>query len=90
MDKETLLELVWEEVLVVMPELASLEPAAEHRLDDMGFDSLQRVQLVSRLEDRLEIELPDHAPGSLVTISDVRNDVLSILNTQKDSAKPNH
>lgn len=42
------------------------------RLDaDLGFDSLARVELLSRLERTLQLEIPQEAFGSLDTIADL-------------------
>lgn len=40
-------------------------------VDDLGADSLDRVELVMALEDEFDIEIPDEDAEKLVKVSDV-------------------
>lgn len=42
-------------------------------VDDLGADSLDVVELLSRLEDEYGIEMPDDEVENLVTVADVAN-----------------
>lgn len=49
-------------------------------LSELGFDSLLLVELVARLEDDLEVEIPDEAlaPGTFETLGSTVDLVLSL------------
>lgn len=44
-------------------------------LDDLGADSLDVVELLSRLEDELGITIPEEDVEGLVTVADVANEI---------------
>lgn len=46
-------------------------------VDDLGADSLDRVELVMALEDEFDIEIPDEDAEKLVKVSDALNYVKS-------------
>ncbi len=46
-------------------------------VDDLGADSLDRVELVMALEDEFDIEIPDEDAEKLVKVSDAINYVKS-------------
>jgi acyl carrier protein len=46
-------------------------------VDDLGADSLDRVELVMALEDEFDIEIPDEEAEKLVKVSDALNYVKS-------------
>lgn len=46
-------------------------------VDDLGADSLDRVELVMALEDEFDIEIPDEEAEKLVKVSDAINYVKS-------------
>ena len=41
------------------------------RLDDLGIDSLKAIVILSELEDRLGIEIPNEIIGSIHTVGDI-------------------
>ena len=44
-------------------------------IDDLGADSLDVVELLSRLEDEFGITIPDDDVESLATVQDVANEI---------------
>lgn len=44
-------------------------------LDDLGADSLDVVELLSRLEDEFGITIPEEDVEGLVTVADVANEI---------------
>ena len=48
-------------------------------LDDLGADSLDVVELLSRLEDELGIIIPDEDVEGLVTVGDVANEIEKLI-----------
>ena len=40
-------------------------------LDDLGIDSLKAIVILSELEDRLGIEIPNEIIGSIKTVGDI-------------------
>ncbi len=47
-------------------------------IDDLGADSLDVVELLSRLEDEFGIVIPDEDVESLVTVSDVAEELAKL------------
>ena len=47
-------------------------------IDDLGADSLDVVELLSRLEDEFGIVIPDEDVESLVTVSDVAEELAQL------------
>lgn len=45
--------------------------AAEQSLDAQGFDSYDRMSLLSELEDRYDIELPNDVANQLKSLNDI-------------------
>ena len=48
-------------------------------VDDLGADSLDVVELLSRLEDEYGIMIPDEEVESLVTVADVANELEKLV-----------
>ena len=44
-------------------------------LDDLGIDSLKAIVILSELEDRLGIEIPNEIIGSIKTVGDIVNKI---------------
>lgn len=58
----------------VAPELIKLESSFT---DDLGFDSLNLVELVLALEEKFDIKIPDEDAQNLRTVGDVVNYITS-------------
>ena len=43
----------------------------EARLEDLGVDSLKTISLIFELEEAFDIEIPNEAITSIVTVSDI-------------------
>lgn len=52
-------------------ELKTLELKPELVLDDLGIDSLGMASMLTELEDRLDVMLPDDALEKLTTVGDI-------------------
>ncbi|MBS0236174.1 MAG: acyl carrier protein [Proteobacteria bacterium] len=50
--------------------------------DDLGADSLDRVELIMKFEDKFGIEIPDEAAEKISTIQDA----ISYIKNQQDKA----
>jgi acyl carrier protein len=77
MTEQELLEKVTK---VVMEKLGVKEDQVKSDasfVDDLGADSLDRVELVMALEDEFDIEIPDEDAEKLVKVSDALNYVKS-------------
>ena len=77
MTEQELLEKVTK---VVMEKLGVKEDQVKSDasfVDDLGADSLDRVELVMSLEDEFDIEIPDEDAEKLVKVSDALNYVKS-------------
>ena len=48
-------------------------------VDDLGADSLDVVELLSRLEDEFGIIIPDEEVETLVTVQDVANEIEKLV-----------
>ncbi len=48
-------------------------------VDDLGADSLDVVELLSRLEDEYGITIPDEEVEQLVTVQDVANEIEKLV-----------
>ncbi len=48
-------------------------------VDDLGADSLDVVELLSRLEDEYGVMIPDEEVEQLVTVSDVANAIQALI-----------
>ena len=42
-------------------------------IDDLGADSLDTVELVMAFEEKFDIEIPDNAAGTILTVQDAIN-----------------
>jgi len=51
-------------------DVASIKPGDALR-DDLGLDSLATIELLYRIEDAFDVEIPDTDLPSLVTVADV-------------------
>lgn len=48
-------------------------------VDDLGADSLDVVELLSRLEDEYGVMIPDDEVETLVTVADVANEIEKLI-----------
>ena len=48
-------------------------------VDDLGADSLDVVELLSRLEDEYGVTIPDEEVEQLVTVQDVANEIEKLV-----------
>ena len=48
-------------------------------VDDLGADSLDVVELLSRLEDEYGVTIPDEEVETLVTVQDVANEIEKLV-----------
>ena len=46
-------------------------------IDDLGADSLDTVELVMAFEEKFDIEIPDDAAGTILTVQDAINYIQS-------------
>ena len=49
-------------------------------VNDLGADSLDRVELVMALEEEFDIEIPNEAAESIVTVADAVEQIKNALN----------
>ena len=47
--------------------------------DDLGADSLDRVEIIMQMEDILGIEIPDDAAENIVTVGDALEEIKKIV-----------
>ena len=62
---------VYQQLQAMLPDLATDASPALQLQNDLGLDSLDVVELVIRLEQRFDIELPDAEIGGWRTLGDV-------------------
>jgi acyl carrier protein len=56
------------------------------RLDSLGMDSLDRLELITSVEDRLSIRIPDDRVSGLVTVGDLVQCLLDLQNQAMGAA----
>ena len=65
-----------QEMLAEALNLSAEKVTADAKIvDDLGADSLDLVELLSRLEDEYGIVIPDEDVENLVTVADVANEI---------------
>jgi len=47
--------------------------------DDLGADSLDRVEIIMQLEDALSIEIPDEVAERIVTVGDAVEEIRKVV-----------
>lgn len=73
-------------VLAEELKVGSEELQPEKRIaEDLGADSLQRVELVMKLEEAFGVKIPDDEAMGLVTVQDAINYVQKCLNNSGQS-----
>lgn len=77
MTEQELLEKVTKVVVEKLSVKEEQVKADASFVDDLGADSLDRVELVMALEDEFDIEIPDEDAEKLVKVSDAINYVKS-------------
>lgn len=68
---DEVLEAVRAEAKEIAPDVSVGAVAADAHIADIGIDSLQMLQLVARLEDRLRVRLPDYELVGIDTVADL-------------------
>lgn len=59
------------EIIAREAKCSTEEVTLNTRLDDLGIDSLKAIVILSELEDRLGIEIPNEIIGSINTVGDI-------------------
>lgn len=75
-----------EEIIGIVAKAKSLDPAtvtSASSFDDLGIDSLDKINLTFEIEDRFRIAIPDDSLGSLRTVGDVIDGVTRLQAEQK-------
>jgi acyl carrier protein len=67
----TLQSSAQQQIQTMLPQLAADASPTLHLHDDLGLDSLDVVELVIRLEQHFDVELPDSEIGGWRTLADV-------------------
>ena len=70
------------EVLAILKRVSRrpIEPTAESELaGDLGFDSLQVLELIAELEDRFDISIPVNDVPAMRTVAHVKDRVSAIV-----------
>jgi len=75
---KTLKEL-FAETLKVEPE--KLTPGAK-LIEDLELDSLDRIEIVSEIEDRFDVQIPDETLQEITTYGDVVNGLTAALESK--------
>ena len=78
-----------QEIIEMVAKAKSLDPAAvtpASNFDDLGIDSLDKINLTFEIEDRFHIAIPDDSLGSLRTVGDVIAGVARLQAEQQASA----
>ena len=65
--------------LKCQPEAISLDT----RLDELGIDSLGAITIMYKLEDRLDVEIPNEAFDSLKIVNDIVSQLEQLLEIKK-------
>lgn len=75
MEFEKLQEII-AKTLQIDPEKITPDKSFE---DDLGADSLDRVEIIMQMEDILNIEIPDEAAENIVTVGDAMEEIKKIV-----------
>ncbi|MGN0370531.1 MAG: acyl carrier protein [Butyrivibrio sp.] len=71
------LQQIIAEVLNVEPEEITMDTTF---VDDLGADSLDIFQIIMGIEDSFEIEIPNEAAESIVTVADAVEQIKNAIN----------
>ena len=77
----TIADRVMAVVTRVKPDAAGVT-AASHLVTDLGFESLQVLELVSELEDEFGIFIPLNEVPSVVTVGEIAASITTLLERQ--------
>lgn len=65
---------VYDDIVAIVSDQLDVEPEkvtpSASFVDDLGADSLDLVELIMRIEEELEIEIPDEDAEQIVTVDD--------------------
>lgn len=64
------------ETLSISPDEVTMEKSFK---DDLGADSLDSVEIIMKLEDAFNIEIPDDAAETIVTVGDAVNEIQKLI-----------
>jgi acyl carrier protein len=67
------MDFLEEKVISVIKENTNVdcEIKLDHRLEDLGIDSLEKIMIINSLEDEFSIEIEDGEVKALKTVSDI-------------------
>lgn len=75
---------ITEKVKMTLAQALRVKPeevkASKRFIEDFGADSLQRMELVIKLEEAFEIQIPDEEAIQLISVQDVINYIQKRLN----------
>lgn len=74
MEFEKIQEII-ADVLKIEPEQITPEKSFE---DDLGADSLDRVEIIMQLEDELGVEIPDEVAENIKTVGDAMEEIRKV------------
>lgn len=73
----------FEKVQEIIAETLSLDPDEvtmdKSFKDDLGADSLDSVEIIMKLEDAFNIEIPDDAAETIATVGDAVNEIQKLI-----------
>lgn len=73
----------FEKVQNIIAETLSLDPSEvtmeKSFKDDLGADSLDSVEIIMKLEDAFNIEIPEDAAETIVTVGDAVNEIQKLI-----------
>ncbi|MBA3954348.1 acyl carrier protein [Candidatus Dependentiae bacterium] len=73
---------IYAKIVALIADQLSIDKSAielNSRLETLGADSLDQVEIVMKLEEEFDIEINDHDAEELVTVGDVTNYVAKLL-----------
>ena len=79
-------EMEFEKLQEIIAEVLNIDPNEIKMdtkfVDDLGADSLDVFQIIMGIEDQFDIEIPNEAAESIVTVSDAVEQIKEALNNK--------